>query len=115
MVTLASWALNGLEIELVASLDGGPFIQTSFFLNATEFDETLNAYIYTYNLDIDYQGETGFIEGYVYQEAYNDNGDLILDPAQNAARSITMNITLLYIQMNMVTMLQKYLLQGHTT
>ena len=25
------WALNGLEIELVASLDGGPFIQTSFF------------------------------------------------------------------------------------
>ncbi|MEL0338399.1 MAG: carboxypeptidase regulatory-like domain-containing protein, partial [bacterium] len=78
------WALNGLEIELVASLDGGPFIQTSFFLNATEFDETLNAYIYTYNLDINYQGETGFIEGYVYQEAYNDFGDLILDPAQNA-------------------------------
>ena len=62
------WALNGLEIELVASLDGGPFIQTSFFLNATEYDETLNAYIYTYNLDIGYQGETGFIEGYVYKK-----------------------------------------------
>ena len=58
------WALNGVELS-VWSLFNGQYSSETFMLNATVFDDELDAYVYNYNIEGP-SAETARIEGHTY-------------------------------------------------
>ena len=65
------WALNGVELS-VWSLFNGQYSSETFMLNATVFDDELDAYVYNYNIEGP-SAETARIEGHTYTVDYSNN------------------------------------------
>ena len=70
------WALNGEQLNIQVSIDGGPFVEESFLLDASTFDETLNAFIYNYNPNLAAPQQIAVVTGSVYSSS--DEGVMLL-------------------------------------
>ena len=65
------WSTNGQTVWVYYVSPNIPFIADNFYLDATENDENLDAFVYNYNLTQPEQ--TAFVEGYAYYREWNWN------------------------------------------
>ena len=67
------WSTNGQQVWIYYVSPNVPFIFDEFYLDATENDENLDAFVYNYNLTQPEQ--TAFVEGYAYYREWNNAED----------------------------------------
>ena len=65
------WSTNGNNVWVYYVSPNIPFIADNFYLDATENDENLDAFVYNYNITPPQQ--TAFVEGYAYYREWNWN------------------------------------------
>ena len=67
------WSTNGQQVWVYYFAPNMPWIFDNFYLDATENDENLDAFVYNYN--ITQPEQTAFVEGYAYYREWNNDAE----------------------------------------